>query len=92
MFTSQDDYDVLTLDNIDLEVSGLYNKRAKISSFVDGTMANAVSAEQNEYLRFNEQTGHYDFNYSAEIPLSQFPLVSEPNWTGWISLSVDNCT
>ena len=27
MFTSQDDYDVLTLDNIDLEVSGLYNKR-----------------------------------------------------------------
>ena len=56
-FSSSDELDILSPDNIDLSVSGLYNKRKRISAFISGTINNAVSAERNEFLKYNEQTG-----------------------------------
>ena len=76
--------DLLEIHNIDMEKSGLYNQRKKIAP-ISGDFEKAIKTQLNDYLKFNSNTGHYDFIYDSDIKLENYPSVEQQRGGGGFS-------
>ncbi len=83
---SDDEYRTeITVDNIDFNESGIYNQRTKLVGIEKDKMEYAVNPEKNDYIKKNPYTGEYNFVYSNEVDIANFPNFYIPGGNGGFS-------
>ena len=65
----------ISMENIDLQKSGLYNQRQKIASLDEERLINAIDPEKNDFLLLNPYTNAWNFAYHDEVNLTKYPSV-----------------
>ena len=83
---SDDEYlTQITIDNIDFDESGIYNQRTKLVGIEKEKMEYAVNPEKNDYIKKNPYTGEYNFVYSNDVDIANFPNFYIPGGSGGFS-------